>query len=187
MFSLKWLTVFVHFRFKTLSETAGSALVAVCLVNWTSSFGVSLCFACVDSASMNGSLKKARAAYVGRKHTNLFRKSLKSRQSTFSFVSFFICNRSILLYNTQTPFLPISICLIVQYTDPFPSYQYLSLIERDSNQLVYSIVSAIRHWITISVGDAVVLLTQLLMLNPNLSKTQSWWWGRGSGRGWAGC
>jgi len=57
------LTFFVHTSVETLSEPTSSALVAMRLIDRTLSVQFGLCFASVDSITMNASLEETRTAY----------------------------------------------------------------------------------------------------------------------------
>jgi len=56
-------TVLVHGCLETLVESAGSTLVAVCLVDRTASLQVAGCFARVYSITVNTSLEEPRTTY----------------------------------------------------------------------------------------------------------------------------
>ena len=56
-------TVLVHGRLKTLVESAGSTLVAVCFIDRTASLQVAGCFARIYSVTVNTSLEEPRTTY----------------------------------------------------------------------------------------------------------------------------
>ena len=54
--------IFVHCGIEAFFESAGSALIPMGLVNWATTFEVTLSFASIDPVSVNTSFEEARAA-----------------------------------------------------------------------------------------------------------------------------
>jgi hypothetical protein len=62
-YSMLLRTVLVHGRLETLVESAGPTLIAVCLVDRTTSLQVAGCFARVYSITVNTSFEEPRTTY----------------------------------------------------------------------------------------------------------------------------
>ena len=54
--------IFVHCGIEAFFESAGSALIPMGLVNWATTFEVTLSFASIDPVSVNTSFEETRAA-----------------------------------------------------------------------------------------------------------------------------
>ena len=59
------LTILVHSRVEAFLQSTSPALIPMSLVNRASAFEVTLCFASIDTTSVNASFEEARASWKG--------------------------------------------------------------------------------------------------------------------------